>query len=844
MLAFGPTGLSAVQAAIEKLDPEGRYVVLDVAARIVRYSEEFQSTEVISEYVGEEEPARAYILCWLCVIGGYLPANIVLEKRYSIGRPKTGAELDILVQRPDGTTYALIEIKSPAEYDIDQDKYIKGQLFDLALHEPGVEVLSYATVSATGSDVYIHAKAIDYKVFGDFEAWRLSRACGSAIPVTYGEPEHVHLVSGGPRDLRTGLTLPEMRRIQKRLHDVLWRGSTPDNTIYGYIVKLFLAKTYDEKTVNVGQEYAFQIKYVSNKRESPGATFIRMSDLYKTAYRKYMSLGAGDPVEGLNERDFSAEQAAFVVELLQDVSLIRSAQDSDVLGAFFEGITREGFKQSKGLFFTHSNVVQFLIRVLGLDSLVAAKVQSDALASDKLPYIIDPSCGSGSFLLASMKYVTDYVSSNRASLSVNHDTRDFLNSNFVAGQENAWAANFLYGIDAGEILALSTKVNMLLRQDGQTHIYHDDGLAPLSSYRETRFRGRPHQDVSVYSKLVAESFDVVISNPPFSITLDPHTIASLEKSFELCREVNSESLFLERWYQLLKPKGRLGVVLPESFFSTRENLGARLFLFAHFNIKAVVSLPKEAFEPWTPTRTSLLFAEKKTLDEERVWKSQIVRREARGVRARNFATRRIRAVNACFPMVDGSAIALLCSKALAASGDARSLSELTLPQLDSALGGFSTGGASLTPAEGKLVGRVRAAVEALDVLDRTSRFFGLDVVSLVGLPVSELEAAVQRMLVSMRRLDLRVWALQTAGSALPLEFVATGAESIGYRRTKRGENERPNDLFHAETVPAAGGAKRRVYDVDLTGSEQWRIDDANSGSLLGLLRAAITWSTP
>src|SRR5439155_8250317 len=90
--------------------------------------------------------------------------------------------------------------------------------------------------------------------------------------------------------------------------------------------------------------------------------------------------------------------------------------------------------------------------------------------------------------------------------------------------------------------------------------------------------------------------------------------ASVQPNFEI--EGKSEAYFLERWYQLLKPQGRLGVVLPESFFSVEDDINGRLFLYKHFNIRAIVSLPNFAFSPHTTTSTSLLFASKKTQEEE------------------------------------------------------------------------------------------------------------------------------------------------------------------------------------------------------------------------------------
>ena len=70
---------------------------------------------------------------------------------------------------------------------------------------------------------------------------------------------------------------------------------------------------------------------------------------------------------------------------------------------------------------------------------------------------------------------------------------------------------------------------------------------------------------------------------------------------------------------MLKPNGRFGVVLPESIFDTTENKYIRLFIYKYFKIRAVVSLPQLTFEPYTSTKTSLLFAQKKTKEEVSGW---------------------------------------------------------------------------------------------------------------------------------------------------------------------------------------------------------------------------------
>jgi type I restriction enzyme M protein len=159
---------------------------------------------------------------------------------------------------------------------------------------------------------------------------------------------------------------------------------------------------------------------------------------------------------------------------------------------------------------------------------------------------------------------------------------------------------------------------MILHGDGSTNIFVKDGLSPFQIYhKETapNFLNRGTKDKNYFDKETNSQFDVVISNPPFSVNLDSETKRHLKEGFIFGDKKNSENLFIERWYQLLKPNGRLGVVLPESVFDTTENKHIRLFIYKYFEVKAVVSLPQLAFQWFTSTKTSLLFARKKTEEE-------------------------------------------------------------------------------------------------------------------------------------------------------------------------------------------------------------------------------------
>jgi type I restriction enzyme M protein len=175
-------------------------------------------------------------------------------------------------------------------------------------------------------------------------------------------------------------------------------------------------------------------------------------------------------------------------------------------------------------------------------------------------------------------------------------------------------------------LGLATKVNMVLHGDGNINIFAKDGLLPFAHYeilnKISALQKSETKTNYKYSYEVNESFDVAMSNPPFSVSLDTETKRTLPNRFMYHDKRNSENLFIERWFQILKEGGRMGVVLPESVFDTSENMYIRLFLYKYFEVKAIVSLSQLAFQPYTSTKTSLLFAKKKTRKEVEIYEDK------------------------------------------------------------------------------------------------------------------------------------------------------------------------------------------------------------------------------
>lgn len=287
------------------------------------------------------------------------------------------------------------------------------------------------------------------------------------------------------------------------------------------------------------------------------------------------------------------------------------------------------FKQDKGQFFTPENLVDFIIEVLEIPQFAIKKLSAGYDQEELLPYIIDPSCGSGTFLIKAMNAISSFWLRVKDEVDIPDHIKYIVKTELFPeyeGEEsknwiNKWSEKFIYGIEPNTELATAAKVNMIMQGDGSSNIFINSGLADFEEYNNA-VTTRPGKGGEVLNKkkkirfngknyFVNEKFDFIITNPPFSLTYgnDKEQLRQYEERFLFPKE--SEILFIERWYQLLKEGGKIGAILPDSIFDTNSNDYIRLFLLKYFHIKAVVSVDEIAFKPYTSTKVSILFAEKR-----------------------------------------------------------------------------------------------------------------------------------------------------------------------------------------------------------------------------------------
>ncbi len=466
-----------------------------------------------------------------------------------------------------------------------------------------------------------------------FEDWHHDALAG---PGDHRQASHRPLVKQGERDLHPELTRADLRALAGNLHDTFF-GEHPDNVVFFNLVKCLLAKIHDERSCRPGAAYAFQVFRRGSETEPAVAVFGRVNRLYREACERYLEPDT-DGSDEIRAREFSEDRVKTVVQVLQGISITQgAARNSDIMGAFFEEILRTGFRQDRGMYFTHDNLVRFMLEAVDLPGLTRQLWCDAPSTTRRLPRVIDPACGSGTFLLHAKRAVAAALSAaGKDELDGRRRTPE--------ARQGGDPGGFLHGFDPKFVMAITAKVNMVLHGGGGAKILERDAFAPLPDHPQAKLLlGRTSDEQRAvprarYAPDTCESFDLVVSNPPFNVKLARETREQLCTSFVLSDKTPSEGLFLERCFQLLAPNGRLALVLPESVLNAKELTEVRLFLYRFFQIKGIVSLPRNLFED-TPTLTSLLFARKKTAREIERWDERWEEVEASARRRLQLAKR-------------------------------------------------------------------------------------------------------------------------------------------------------------------------------------------------------------
>lgn len=587
--------------------------------------------------IHDEECVRAWLVFNLYFKYGYAAKHIIgIEKEYkSVGRPGKGGIVDVYVKNPDGNgIFLFIECKSPSEYDSNFHN-IDGQLFRLSRQEIiRPKYLLYYSAKVISENLSDRILLIDANKYQLFDDWiDLGAPSLNTIPFNYGKPRK-KFYANIDKSEKDYIALDDcvasftFATLNNEIHNVIWGGGgTSNNEIFVYIVKLLLCKIYDEQETSYGEIFKFQrLTSELGELESAEETFTRMNELYKTAEKEYLALDSPTNGPAFELAKISASKIAYVVGKLEGISITRNKYSGDLLGDFFENIVSQDYTQSRGQFFTPIKLVKFMLMLANCEGITRNVLLNDKdnLGRYRLPYIIDPSCGTGTFLIEYMKLITRKLAGDTTLRNYNKKIKEATSIWFGGDKKTNWAKEYIYAIEYNYDLGIAAKVNMVLHGDGCMNTWIENGLYPFSKYfrdKRTNILGFSEKRNSTeYSAETNNQFDLILSNPPFSIKNSPDEKKEIEKAFSSTFKI-SEVLFLERWYQLLREGGVFCCILPENILDTSSSISARKFLLKHFIIKAVVSLPYDAFKPFTSTKTCIVLAEKKNDKEITAWET-------------------------------------------------------------------------------------------------------------------------------------------------------------------------------------------------------------------------------
>ena len=267
--------------------------------------------------------------------------------------------------------------------------------------------------------------------------------------------------------------------------------------------------------------------------------------------------------------------------------------DIEVLSKAFQIFRTSALKSGEGQYLTPLRIIRPAVMALEITS------------QDK---VIDPACGTGGFLIEALRQVA---------------AREFPEE-AEAWNLVKWANDNLYGIDKDDIGVKLTRAEMVAMRDGSSHVLMGDAV-------------RVNQWPAKYSKLadelgskqppfVHEGFSVVVTNPPFGENLkvsasdcrDAGYTISLAASRKPGKHVDLEIglVYLELAYRLLRVGGRVGIILPETYFFSKSYNWLPAWIEPRFKLRGMLNIPMEAFEEFCRAKTNFYIFEKVEEPEE------------------------------------------------------------------------------------------------------------------------------------------------------------------------------------------------------------------------------------
>lgn len=465
----------------------------------------------------------------------------------------------------------------------------------------------------------------------------------------------------------------EFAKLLHKCHNIIRNNDklSPEAS-FDEISKILFIKIMYER--NPKQEAIFSLKQFERLKEawnmSRGKSESEssyMQRLFEDVKAEFLTDNIFDENEKIKLRERSFEQ---IVKELEIYNL--TSTSADVKGIAFEKFLGRTFRGELGQFFTPRVIVDFIVDLLdpkenelicdpcaGSGGFLIKTFESIRKTMDD--YYIE-------LKKAKQKEIFGLELENIDDEELQNQYEEFVSIVNKEEEEKIRKLSHesIFGTDANPRMARVSKMNMIMHGDGHNGIHHNDGLLNVNGIFHNRF-------------------DVIVTNPPFGTNLDKkyplveedskyinptiidnyvkkyakelfirsgHTEKYLEKEhfdivkeqylkemyqvtgnidapirnlFKVGRDLGSgatEVLFIERCLDLLKPGGRMGIVLPEGVLNSSNLQNVREYFESRAKILLIVSMPQDIFiSSGATVKTSLVFLKKFTQEEAKEYET-------------------------------------------------------------------------------------------------------------------------------------------------------------------------------------------------------------------------------
>lgn len=272
-----------------------------------------------------------------------------------------------------------------------------------------------------------------------------------------------------------------------------------------------------------------------------------------------------------------------------DWSKISSLTKLDLFNEIFGRFLANSFVDEKemGQYLTPIEMTRFMVEMT-LKSLNEKELSelTDPNKCKQFGYILDPSCGAGSFLAEIIHQLLPQVTSKHGE-----------------NKAKIWLQNMgeyvLAGIDKSSRMFRLTVYNFSSLGIPCDNIYSMNSL----DIKENK---------SILVDKLQSKTRVILTNPPFGAEFKGNPLLGFKLynnwSTKSPMKVDSELLFIEKYIDWLVPGGYCTVVVPDSVLTNKGLFqDLRNGIHPHIELKAVVSFPPETFSAaGTSTKTSVL----------------------------------------------------------------------------------------------------------------------------------------------------------------------------------------------------------------------------------------------